>query len=157
MRDEKLLRSGQLAQLTGVSPDLLRHYERIGVLPSPMRASNSYRMYPPKDVDRVRTVRRSLAIGFSLAELSRIFATRDRGELPCRQVRALAAEKLKRIEQSMAELRNLRRQLREILEDWDLRLAKTRRGQRAGLLESLTQEPARRKLAAVNLRKGFPR
>jgi DNA-binding transcriptional MerR regulator len=152
---EKLLRSGQLAKLAGVSPDLLRHYERIGVLPCPMRASNGYRVYPAKDLSRVRTVRRSLAIGFSLAELARIFATRDRGGVPCRHVRALAAEKLKRVEQSLEELRSLRRQLREILKDWDIRLAKTRRGQRAGLLESLAQEPAGRKLAAVNLRKGF--
>ena len=152
---EKLLRSGQLARLVGVSADLLRHYERIGVLPSPMRGSNGYRLYPPKDVHRVRTVRNSLAIGFSLEELARIFATRDRGGVPCKQVRALAAEKLKRVEQSMAELRNLRRQLQKILEDWDLRLARTRKGERAGLLESLAQEPAGRKANKVRLKKGF--
>jgi len=152
---ERLLRSGQLARLVGVSADLLRHYERIGVLPSPMRGSNGYRLYPPTDLNRVRTVRRSLAIGFSLAELARIFAIRDRGGVPCKQVRALAAEKLKRVEQSMAELRNLRRQLRKILEDWDLRLTKTRKGERARLLESLVQQPAGRKLNNVRLKKGF--
>ena len=43
-----MLRSGQLALLTGVSPDLLRHYERIGILPTPVRALNGYRLYAPQ-------------------------------------------------------------------------------------------------------------
>jgi DNA-binding transcriptional MerR regulator len=77
--EQKLLRAGQLAGLLGVSSDLLRHYERIGVLPPPVRASNGYRLYSPQSVDRVRAIRRSLRLGFSLAELSGIFTMRDRG------------------------------------------------------------------------------
>ena len=77
--DQKMLRSGKLAELTGVSTDLLRHYERIGILPAPARASNGYRLYASQMVARVRSVRRSVSLGFSLAELSRIFAVRDGG------------------------------------------------------------------------------
>ena len=69
--DQRMLRSGKLAQLTGVSTDLLRHYERIGILPVPARASNGYRLYAPQMLARVRAVRRSVSLGFSLAELSR--------------------------------------------------------------------------------------
>ena len=153
--EQKLLRSGQLAQMTGVSTDLLRHYERIGVLPAAVRASNGYRLYSPQSAKRVCAVRASMALGFSLAELSRIFALRDRGGIPCREVRALAEEKLHRVEQSLKDLRALRRQIRETLRCWDQRLAETGRGQRAGLLESLREIPRKREDEISALKKGF--
>ena len=42
------MRSGQLAHLTGVSTDTLRHYERLGLLPLPQRTDGNYRQYPPR-------------------------------------------------------------------------------------------------------------
>ncbi|MGB4783404.1 MAG: MerR family DNA-binding transcriptional regulator [Candidatus Acidiferrum sp.] len=107
--DGKLLRSGELARLAGVSTDLLRHYERIGIVPRPERSLNGYRQYPATTLDRVHATRRSLTLGFSLPELARIFAIRDRGEAPCRKVRALAEKKLRQIEQSLMEMKALRR------------------------------------------------
>jgi DNA-binding transcriptional MerR regulator len=152
-----MLLSGKLAQLTGVSTDLLRHYERIGVLPPPARASNGYRIYAPQMVTRVRAVRRSVSLGFSLAELSRIFAVRDRGGIPCLDVRALAGEKLHCVEQSLTELKALRRQLQAIIRDWDSRLAKTSARQRAGLLESLAEFSTIRRSNSHRPKKGFSR
>lgn len=40
------MQSGELAGLAGVSADTLRHYERLGLLPSPGRTSGGYRNYP---------------------------------------------------------------------------------------------------------------
>jgi len=134
--DGKLLRSGELARLAGVSTDLLRHYERIGVMPRPERTLNGYRQYPTTALDRVHAPRRSLTLGFSLRELARIFAVRDRGGAPCRKVRDLAEKKLRQVEQSLMGMKVLRRQLRDTLLDWDRRLGKTRAGRRAGLIES---------------------
>ena len=42
----KALRSGALAKATGVSPDTIRHYERIGVLPRASRTQSGYRLIP---------------------------------------------------------------------------------------------------------------
>jgi hypothetical protein len=72
-------------------------------------------------------------------------------------VRALAGEKLRSIEQSLAELKALRGELKEILRDWDGRLAKTPAHQRSGLLESLVEFPATRKSNPRSLKKGFSR
>ena len=141
--------------MAGVSTDLLRHYERIGVLPAAIRAPNGYRLYPPQSAKRVCTVRSSVAIGLSLAELSRIFAMRDCGGIPCRKVRALAEEKLHLVEQSLKELEALRRHMCETLRLWDQRLAEAGRGRRAELLESLTEIPGKRKAAASSFKKGF--
>ena len=131
------MRSGELARQTGVSTDTLRHYERMGVLPAPRRLENSYREYPPQALDRVMLVRRALAMGFSLTELARILKERDRGGAPCRQVRALAVEKLAQLERQIADAQLLRDQLKTTLKAWDKRLRSTPHGQPARLLDTL--------------------
>ncbi len=138
---QRPLRSGELARLAGVSSDLLRHYERIGVLPRPARTPAGYRVYPPEALARVRLVRRALAFGFSLADLTRILGARDRGGVPCRQARSLGRAKLADVHRRLRELKVLRAQLRQILREWDRRLARTPRRRRAHLLESLPEPP----------------
>ena len=129
--------AGVLAKATGVSTDTLRHYERKGVLPRPRRSANGYRQYPPEALRRVLLVRRALAVGFTLDELARVLAVRDRGAAPCKEVRALAAVKLTEVEERLAQLAELRDELRATVKEWDGRLAATPYGGRAGLLESL--------------------
>ena len=130
------LRSGELSKLAGVSSDTLRHYERKGLLARPRRSSNGYREYPLAALDRVRLIQRALGVGFTLEELSRILAVRDRGGAPCHQVRALAGKKLSEVETQLEELVALRCELRELLTSWDALLEKTSASGRAGLLEN---------------------
>jgi DNA-binding transcriptional MerR regulator len=131
------MRSGKLAQLSGVSTDTLRHYERIGVLAKAPRTKSGYRQYPPSALDRVRLVRRAISVGFTLEELARVLRIRDKGGAPCRQVRDLARSKLEQVERRLEELVLVRDHLQMLLKDWDDRLARTAPGQRAGLLDSL--------------------
>lgn len=134
--------SGELARVTGLSTDTLRHYERKGVLPLARRLNNGYRKYPPDSIERVRLIRRALAVGFTLGELARFLKARDLGQAPCHEVRSLAAEKLTEVESRLAEMVALRDELRATLVDWDKRLAGKKAGQRAGLLEALAKQEA---------------
>lgn len=136
---QSFLRSGELARASGVSADTLRHYERKGVLAAPRRSPNGYREYPAHALERVRLVRRALAVGFTLDELASILKVRDRGGAPCRQVRTLAAAKLSDVETRLRELVAVRDELRATLRDWDARLSKTKSDERAGLLEALVE------------------
>jgi DNA-binding transcriptional MerR regulator len=85
----------------------------------------------------VQLVRRAVALGFTLAEVARILAVRDRGGAPCRGVRALAGEKLATLESRLAELTQARDCLQQVLRRWDALLDAAPRGARAGLLEAL--------------------
>jgi len=138
MNAQGKIRSGELAHRTGVSRDTLRHYERCGVLPRPCRSTGNYREYPLQAVERVRLIRRALALGFTLEELARVLEARDNGGRPCAQVRQVAAAKLARVDELMRELGALRRTLRATLHDWDRRLAQLGPDARAGLLESVS-------------------
>lgn len=134
------MRSGELAHLSGVSSDTLRHYERQGLLPKPPRSAGGYRQYPATALDRVLLIRRALSIGFSLPELTTIVKMRDHGRPPCKEARALVATKLRDVKQQMRDLVAMRRQLERTLDDWDSRLARTAKGQPAHLLESLPDQ-----------------
>ena len=131
------LRSGELAKAAGVSPDTLRHYEKRGLLPAPRRLANGYRAYPLEAARRVLLIQRALSVGFTLDELGRVLEARDRGRPPCRQVRAIAEEKLRELESRIRELSTLRRNLKTTLSLWDDRLASTPDGAPARLLDAL--------------------
>jgi len=135
------LSSGELADLAGVSRDTLRHYERKGVLPRPLRGHNAYRQYPPEALQRVQLVRRALSVGFTLDELARVLKVRDAGGAPCEDVRRLAAQKLLNVQDQLRELTRLRDDLQETIKEWDTRLARRAGGKRANLLESLSLDP----------------
>ncbi len=130
------LRSSELAKLAGVSTDTLRHYERVGVL-SARRSTNGYREYSLDAIERLRLIRSALAVGFTLAELGKIFEVRNRGGAPCHQVRDLAAGKLAHMEVMLRDMMAVRNRLRALIKDWDLRLKKQQSGEPARLLETL--------------------
>lgn len=134
--------AGELARSAGVSTDTLRHYERKGVLARPRRSGNGYRLYTPDSLERVLLVRRAMSVGFTLDQLARVFAERDRGGAPCQSVHRLASERLVRVEEELAALEQLRGRLRQIIAEWDRLLAATSSGSPSRLLESLGDEPA---------------
>jgi DNA-binding transcriptional MerR regulator len=143
MPQKPYLASGELARMAEVSTDTLRHYERMNLLPRPRRSAGNYRLYPPEMLDRVRLIRRALAVGFSLPELAAILKIRDQGGVPCRQVKRLLEEKLTQVEAQISDLVAMRDQLRGVVQEWGERLKRTPEGTQARLLEAL-ELPARK-------------
>jgi len=113
------------------------------LLAAPRRSNGNYRLYAPTVLERVRTIRRALAVGFTLPELARILKVRDAGGAPCRQVKGLLESKLVDLEVRIADLAAMRDHLRQVLKDWDNQLNGTPDGKPALLLETL-QEPPRK-------------
>ena len=136
------LQSGELARLTGVSPDTIRHYERLGILTATGRTTGGYRMFSPSAVKRVQLARRALQLGFSLNELSEILRTRDKGGIPCRQVLSLAEQKLRSLTKEIQELRRTQNIMQKLIRDWKKQLQQTPPGHTAMLLHSLVDEPS---------------
>jgi MerR family transcriptional regulator, copper efflux regulator len=134
----RTLHSGGLAKATGVSPDTIRHYEKIGVLPRVSRTPSGYRLYPESAVERVLVVQRALRIGFTLAELAEVLKARDAGGAPCQRVFELAHQKLAGIRTDIVALKQTERHLERVLADWKSRVRRAGKGQKAHLLHSLT-------------------
>src|SRR5437763_1126424 len=74
VRDMQMLRIGELSKRSGVSPELLRAWERRYKLLEPARSSGGLRLYSLDDLERVRTMRRHITEGVAAAEAA-ILAT----------------------------------------------------------------------------------
>ena len=69
MRNEELLRVGELARRTGVTVRTLHHYDEIGLLAPSHRAGSGYRLYTPADLARLQQVLSLRQLGFALDEI----------------------------------------------------------------------------------------
>jgi len=68
MSEVGLFRIGELSRRSGVSPELLRAWERRYGLLQPTRSPGGLRLYSAHDVERVDAMRQHLAAGFAAAE-----------------------------------------------------------------------------------------
>jgi methanogenic corrinoid protein MtbC1 len=68
MSELGLLRIGELSRRSGVSPELLRAWERRYGLLSPTRSKGGLRLYTPDDLERVQSMQRLLSDGVAAAE-----------------------------------------------------------------------------------------
>jgi DNA-binding transcriptional MerR regulator len=109
----RMLTIGQVAKAADVSAKAIRHYEAVGVLARPPRTAGGYRQYGPRELERVRFVRRARALGLPLGQLRELAASFDGGaRLPTRPLlRTLVRAQLLAVRRQRAELRLLERQL----------------------------------------------
>lgn len=68
MSTESRFRIGELSRRSGVSPDLLRAWERRYGLLNPTRSSGGLRLYSEDDLGRVQAMQQQLAAGLAAAE-----------------------------------------------------------------------------------------
>lgn len=128
---------GEAAARAGVTADTIRFYERVGLLPKPPRSDGGYRRYSEASIARIVFVRNAARFGFPLKELAAFLRARERGQPPCRAVRAAGDRLLAEMDVRIAELTTARDDMARVLADWDRRMAATRPGNPAWLLETL--------------------
>ena len=87
---------GQLAKATDTGIETIRYYERRGLMPEPPRAASGYRRYPADAVQRLRFIRRSKRLGFTLDEISALLQLQAGGQRA--DIKAIAEAKLEEIE-----------------------------------------------------------
>lgn len=76
----KILQSGQTARLLGVSTDILRNWERNGLITVPRNPDNRYRRYGPKEIGRLRVIRMLSRAGYSTMAILRMLTLLDSGQ-----------------------------------------------------------------------------
>jgi MerR family transcriptional regulator, light-induced transcriptional regulator len=74
MAEAGALRIGELSRRSGVSPELLRAWERRYGLLQPSRSAGGLRLYSPDDLARVEAMQRHLGDGLAAAEAAELAA-----------------------------------------------------------------------------------
>ncbi|GIK39714.1 MAG: MerR family transcriptional regulator [Chloroflexota bacterium] len=70
---------GQTAQLLAVTIDILRNWERNGLLAVPRDPTTGYRRYSPAEIGRLRVIRLLLRAGYSMMAVLRMLLQLDQG------------------------------------------------------------------------------
>ena len=102
------MKIGEVAQQSGVSQRMIRHYEKIGLVEPAARRDSGYRDYGPRDVHALRFIARSRDLGFSTEEIRQLLALWNDRSRASADVKALAmarAGELRRKERALHEMR----------------------------------------------------
>ena len=106
---------GDVSELTGLSADTLRYYERIGLLKNVPRTAGGARRYSEDNLVSLRFIQRAQKMNFSLAEISQLVQMRDAPAQACGEVQGIAQIKLQEIEEHMKELALLQSELQSLV------------------------------------------
>ena len=80
---------GTASDASGVSQRMIRHYEKIGLVPAPPRRG-SYRDYSEADVHRLRFIANARDLGFPIEEIRTLLGLWSDRSRSCREVKSLA-------------------------------------------------------------------
>lgn len=69
---------------------MIRHYEKIGLIPTPERSFAGYRLYSDGDVHRLHIVKRSREFGFSIRQIQTLLSLWDNRSRTSAEVKQLA-------------------------------------------------------------------
>src|SRR5438105_4674609 len=111
--DERDLKIGDVARMTGLTVDTVRFYEKERLLGA-IRRSSGIRRYDNDAVRRLEFVRNAGALGFSLAEIRGLLALRVSARTTCETVRSRALAKIADVDARIAELTRMREALARV-------------------------------------------
>ncbi|MES2119371.1 MAG: Cu(I)-responsive transcriptional regulator [Pseudomonadota bacterium] len=108
------MKIGGAAAAAGVTERMIRHYEKIGLIPRAARRDSGYRDYDDRDMHTLRFIGRARDFGFSIEEIRRLLELwRDRSRASA-DVKALALAKAAELKRKERELHAMRRSLEHL-------------------------------------------
>lgn len=101
------MKIGEFARRAGINVQTVRYYERRGLLPEPERRESGYREYTADALNRLRFIRRSQELGFTLTEIEELLSLRTDPSTTAAEVKAHAEAKIAEIEAKIRDLRQI--------------------------------------------------
>jgi len=99
---------GEASIASGVSQRMIRHYEKIGLVPAASRRDSGYRDYDERDVHTLRFIGRARDMGFPIEEIRTLLGLwhdRHRSSADVKQLALARAAELKRKAKELDEMR----------------------------------------------------
>ena len=105
---------GQLSKQTGVKIPTIRYYEQMGLIHAPERSEGNQRRYTKEGLSRLSFIRHSRDLGFSIEDIKSLLDLSQHPEKPCDDAHSIAVQHLKDVQDRIAKLRRLERELKRI-------------------------------------------
>lgn len=107
---------GQASKASGVSQRMIRHYEKIGLIPAAPRRDSGYRNYSPTDLHRLRFIANARDLGFPIEEIRVLLDLWTDRSRASSEVKALAMARADELQRKVAALNAMRRTLLDLAE-----------------------------------------
>lgn len=132
----------ELARLTGVSADRLRHYDELGLIRA-KRNSAGYRIFSGDAEREVRFIAKCREVGVSLKNIGKLIPGYRAGTLTFDEMIELMSDRILQVDQQISDLRTTRRELL-LAAKW-FRTRKKDHAQRKHQNNSTSTNPVRRR------------
>ena len=107
---------GAASKASGVSQRMIRHYEKIDLIPAPLRRDSGYRDYADADVHRLRFIANARDLGFPIEDIRGLLGLWSNSRRASAEVKALAIARAEELGRKAEALQALRRTLLELAE-----------------------------------------
>ena len=108
------MKIGQASEASGVSERMIRHYEKIGLVPKAARRDSGYRDYDEKDVHTLRFIRRARDLGFPIEEIGKLLTLWQDRARSSADVKSLALARAAELDRKARELDAMRETLEHL-------------------------------------------
>jgi MerR family copper efflux transcriptional regulator len=108
---------GQVAEQLGLTTHTLRYYEKIGLLAPVAKTNGGRREFSSRDINRVQFIKRARRMHFSLDDIRKLIELDKADSVEKPQAQKLVQEKLYEIEESLKDLKQLKVDLAQMLNE----------------------------------------
>lgn len=99
---------GAVSEASGVSQRMIRHYEKIDLIPAPARRDSGYRDYSEADVHRLQFIANARDLGFPVEEIRSLLALWSDRHRASSEVKMLAEARAAELGRKAAVLQAMR-------------------------------------------------
>lgn len=114
-----MLTVNELARRANAPAHVVRYYTRIGLIEPSAQQENGYRLFVPKDAQRLHFIRIAKQLGFTLKEIREITRHAEHGESPCADVRRIIQRHIIENRVKIDEMQRLQSRMEKALKQWE--------------------------------------
>ncbi|MEO6113894.1 MAG: Cu(I)-responsive transcriptional regulator [Sphingomicrobium sp.] len=108
------MKIGLASAASGVSQRMIRHYEKIGLMPPAARRDSGYRDYDGRDLHTLRFIGRARDLGFPIDEIRQLLALWTDKDRSSADVKAIALARAKELRERIDVLQGMKRTLEQL-------------------------------------------
>jgi len=106
---------GQLAKYSNCKVETVHFYEKSGLMLKPPRTPGGHRIYAFNDAKRLGFIRRCRGLDFSISQTRELLKFIDEPNHYCGEVKAMAMQQARLVQQKITDLQRLKLALNEML------------------------------------------